>query len=140
MSLKDPQEILVQCKGCKIENLLDGYVVGSVQVCNQCREILIDPGVGETHCEFACEDCGFHMMLLKETAVEEGQASCRCGSARIARLEPSPIAVKLKEIGLVETDEDALEAEDGFDWCRSEPQAETIEDFNDLFDNDPGMK
>ena len=140
MPLKDPQEILVQCKGCKIENLLDSYILGSVQVCNQCREILIDPGVGETHSEFACADCGFHLMLLKETAVEEGQTACRCGSARITRLEPSPIAVQLKAIGLVEADEDALEAEEDFDWCRSEPQADAIDDFNELFDNDPGMK
>jgi len=133
--MTDSFDLLVQCGGCRIENLLTGYCPGQVRVCNQCRERLVNPA--DTHKEYCCGDCGLRMLLLGETPVTTGLSQCRCGGANILMLEGSPLLRQVETLG--EAPEDEEEASGDFDWCRPGPKTDISEDYNDLFDNDPGM-
>jgi hypothetical protein len=137
MPADDSFDLLVQCGGCRIENLLSDYRPGHVRVCNQCRERLAGPASGETHQEYCCGDCGLRMLLLSETPVTTGQSECRCGGTNILILEGSSLLQQVKTLG--DTFLDDEEAGEDFDWCRSGPETAISEDYNDLFDNDPGM-
>jgi hypothetical protein len=137
MPSDDSFDLLVQCGACHIENLLSGYRPGHIRICNQCRERLVDSCIGETHREYCCGDCGLRMLLLNETPVNAGQSECRCGGRQILILEDSPLATQEKALGhpLPENEE----PDEDFDWCRSGSEAPS-EDYNELFDNDPGMQ
>jgi len=133
----EPRDLLIQCAGCSIENLFTAYTPDRVTVCNQCRERLLWPNFNETHREYRCRDCGFAIALLKTTAFEEGNTPCRCESLNVARVQPSRLAEEAEAAGAFHLDADPASDHGGFDWCRPESTPGS-EDYNELFDQDPG--
>ncbi len=137
MTASYPFDLLAQCGACRIENLIADFRPGVFSVCNQCREPLARAGSVATHKEYACGDCGLRMLLLSDTPVTTGESECRCGKRNILILEDGPLLKDIEsEAG--PTDDDDTGGED-FYWCRSGPEVPISEDYNDLFDNDPGM-
>jgi DNA-directed RNA polymerase subunit RPC12/RpoP len=138
MSSHDPIELLVTCRGCAIENLIVDYTPGLPAVCSQCREKLIDMELMDSHKEVVCEDCGMTLLLPKDTEVTMGESTCRCGSSNLALQDSPSIPLLSEEAKASKKNEDEEPADDNFDWCRPAPTDGMSEDYNDVFDDDPG--
>ena len=138
MPSPQPIELLVSCRSCGIENSIPEYTPELPAVCSQCRERLIDMELMESHKELVCEDCGMTLLLPKDTEVTPGESTCRCGSSNLA-LQASPTIPLLAEEAGAFMKDDKVPVEDDFDWCRPSPNEEITEDYNDVFDNDPGF-
>jgi hypothetical protein len=139
VAIEEPRDLLIECGGCGIENLFSDYTAETITVCNQCRTRLIESDFNETHVEYRCEDCQFSICLLQATEFAEGDTPCRCGSLEVHRKRPSTLFEDARDAGALKFEEEELEQEE-FDWCRSEPKgAERHEDYNDMFDQDPGI-
>lgn len=148
----EPRDLLIECKSCGVESSFSNYLPETPAFCNQCRERLIDLDLNDTHDEYVCEDCGFTMLLLKEAPFEVGESTCRCGSAKVEKMDSSSIAEDAEEAGAfdvpeeeeeeIEEDEEKEEEEEELkevDWFRSDPDGfEEMDDYNETFDNDPG--
>ncbi len=138
MSSHKPIELLIACRSCGIENLIVDYTPGLPAVCSQCRESLIAMELMDSHKEVVCGDCGMTLLLTKGTEITMGESTCRCGSLNLA-LQDSPSIPLLAEEAKGRTAEaDAEPVDDDFDWCRPAPQEELSDDYNDVFDDDPG--
>jgi DNA-directed RNA polymerase subunit RPC12/RpoP len=138
MAQDEPRDLLIECASCGIENIFSEYTPDQPTFCNQCRDRLIHPDFNETHNEYRCEDCGFSVCLLKETEFDEGNTPCRCGSTNVFKVEPSTIAEDAEEAGAFELEEEN-DASEEFDWYRSDSgNMDTMDDYNELFDQDPG--
>lgn len=135
MSTDKSIDLLVECQACGIENLIPNFSSKEPAHCQQCRQNLFGPELKETHNSLACEDCGFHFLLKKETPIKIGEMDCRCGSRNIALKDP-PAMEELA--GNPEPKPEDESAED-FDWCRPASADSVGEDYNEVFDNDPGM-
>jgi hypothetical protein len=138
MSSQKSIELLIACRSCGIENLLVDYTPGLPAVCSQCRESLISMELMDSHKEVVCEDCGMTLLLLRDTEITIGESTCRCGSSNLA-LKDSPSIPLLAEeaINSKEHEEDDPIDSD-FDWCRPAPAEEASDDYNEIFDDDPG--
>ncbi len=134
MAIDEPKDMLIECQDCKIENIFTDYTPSTFILCNQCREQLVHPNFNETHNEYRCDDCGFTICLLKETEFAEGETPCRCESLNMHLVNPSTLYENALNAGAFEEDDIATK---DFDWFRSE-DAGTGEDYNEIFDQDPG--
>lgn len=137
MSSQKPIELLVTCGSCGVENLLPDYTPGGPAVCNQCREGLISLDLMDTHKEVVCGDCGMTLLLLEKTEITMGESTCRCQSKNLVQKD-SPSIPLLAEEAVAQIKEDEGPEDTDFDWCRSAPTDEMSEDYNDVFDDDPG--
>ena len=138
MSKNGARTLLIECGSCEIENSVTEYTARNLPVCNQCREPLIEPNLNETHNELVCEICGTHILLLKTTEVTIGDSQCICGSKQLNQQSSSSILKQAEKAGAfnMELSETGL---DDADMFRSEPDAIMDDDYNDLFNQDPGM-
>ena len=139
MAIDDPHDLLIECADCGIENIFSDYEAGQLTLCNQCRKRLIQSNFNQTHNEYQCDDCGFVMCLSKETPFEQGKTACRCQSFNIQKVAQSSLYKKAEEAGAFDLDGEDLDTDPGEDWCRPDLSGlDTIEDYNELFDQDPG--
>lgn len=138
MPSPQPMELLVACRSCGIENSIPDYTPGFFAACGQCRERLIDMELMDSHKELVCGDCGMTLLLLKDTEVKPGGSTCKCGGSNLA-LQASPSIPRLAEEAGSSKKAGASLVEDDFDWCRPASNEEASEDYNDIFDNDPGF-
>ncbi len=139
MAIEDPHDLLIECADCGIENIFSDYEPEHQTVCNQCRSQLIQSDFNLTHREYQCDDCGFVMCLSKETPFEKGKTACRCKSFNVQKIAQSSLYEEAEEAGAFEMDGEALDTDPGEDWCRSDLSGiDTLEDYNEMFDHDPG--
>ena len=137
-----PRKLFIECPACGISNMIDGFTPEKPVICNQCRERMIEPTLNETHSEILCEDCGLTLLFLKETEFVEGESTCRCGSTHLSLFEESTIAEDAEEAGAFDLEDESFEdkedEDDGLSWIRSDSDLDHDEDYNDMFDRDPG--
>ncbi len=139
MAIEDPHDLLIECSDCGVENMFADYTPEQVTICNQCRTRLIQPDFDQTHNEYWCDDCGFVMCLSKDTKFEKGKTACRCGSFNIQKISKSTLYEDAEEAGTFELDDEDLDTTPSDDWCRSDlSDIEASEDYNEIFDQDPG--
>ncbi len=138
MSSHKAIELLVTCRSCSIENLVVDYTPGLSAVCSQCREKLIDMELMDSHKEVVCEDCGMTLLLPRDTEVTKGESTCRCGSSNLALKDSPSIPLLAEEAKASKGQEDDDPVDDDFDWCRPASTDGMSEDYNDVFDDDPG--
>ena len=139
MAIENPHDLLIECSDCGVENIFSEYSPEQVTICNQCRERLIHPDFNRTHNEYLCDDCGFVMCLSKDTPFEKGKTSCRCGSFNIQKISKSTLYEDAEEAGVFDPDQEDLDTTPSDDWCRSDlSDIEASEDYNEIFDQDPG--
>ena len=140
MAVEDPHDLLIECANCSVENIFSDYTPEMVTICNQCRGRLILSDFNQTHNEYRCDDCGFVLCLSKDTPFEKGKTACRCQSFNIRKIGKSTLYEETEEAGTFEEkdrDDDVVEPDE--DWCRSDlSDIETRDDYNEMFDQDPG--
>jgi hypothetical protein len=131
-------DILIECRGCQIENIFGEYSPDKVLVCNQCRERLIEPDLEEIYSRFDCEVCNFAILVLKKTEFKIGEAKCRCGSNELVKSNCTEMVENARNAGAFDLADEAPPSED--DWYRSEPiqGQDQDKDYNDMFDRDLG--
>ncbi len=139
MNSKIPYDLLVECRSCGIENNIVDYVPSMRIFCSQCRERLIDADIVETHCEYICQNCDMKMVLLQATEVKTGESACSCGSTDLLEVGKTTLPDEAARAGglidLAEDDDDVLE---DTDWLRSDLSEIDDDDYNDMFNQDPG--
>lgn len=138
MSSHKPIELLIACRSCGIENLIVDYTPGLPAVCSQCREQLIAMELMDSHKEVVCGDCGMTLLLTRDTEITMGESTCRCGSSNLALQDSPSIPLLAEEAKTLNKQEDEDPADSDFDWCRPAPAEEISDDYNDIFDDDPG--
>jgi hypothetical protein len=129
-------DILIECRGCQIENMFGEYSPDKVLVCNQCRERLIEPDLDEVYSRYDCKSCNFAILVLKKTIFKVGEAKCRCGSDELVKTNCTEIVENAQKAGAFDLTDEAPPSED--DWYRSEPIQGQDNDYNDMFDRDMG--
>ena len=137
MNLEDSFDLLMECGGCGLENLISEFSPGSPAICNQCRENLMAYDLTATHQGYICDSCHRALLLKQETDIINGESVCQCGGQSFTELDIKAFTdrvSKAKKEVLDDTDEDP-----NFDWCRPSPDHATQEDYNDIFDDDPGF-
>lgn len=139
MPTPKPIDLLVACRSCKAENFIGRYTPELPAVCSQCRERLIDMELMESHKEVVCGDCGMTMLLFNDTEITPGQSNCRCGSTNLFLQDSPSIPMLAQEANAFGNSKDGDPVEDDFDWCRSSSDEEASEDYNEIFDKDPGI-
>ena len=138
MSSHKPIELLVACRSCGIENLIPDYMPGLSAVCSQCREGLIAMELMDSHKEVVCGDCGMTLLLLRDTEVTMGESTCQCGSSNLTLQDSPSIPLLAEEAKASKVDGDDEAVNSDFDWCRPAPIEKKLDDYNDVFDDDPG--
>ena len=138
---KNPHDLLIECRSCGIENMIADYVPSIRIFCSQCRERLLDVDLPETHCEYACQACDMRLVLLQTTEVEQGESVCACGSADLLKMDEVTLPDEAAEagglVGPDKSDDDILE---DTDWLRSDDSGGVgDDDYNDMFNQDPGQ-
>jgi len=133
-------DLLIECRCCDVENLITDYVPSMHIYCSQCRERLMDDDILETHCEFTCQECSMKMVLLKDTEVKIGRSVCACGSADLRKVGKTTLLEEAaKAGGLIGRGEDEEGILEDTDWLRSDPGSIDDEDYEDMFNQDPGQ-
>ena len=127
-----PIELLVACRSCGIENLIDSYIPELPAVCSQCRERLIDLDLMESYQEIVCGDCGMILLLPKDTEISAEESTCRCGSSNLFLKAAPTIPLLAQEAGAFKKEDDDP-VKDDFDWCRPSSNEGISEDYNDVF-------
>ena len=92
----------------------------------------------DSHKEVVCEDCGMTLLLLRDTEITLGESTCRCGSSNLALQDSPSIPLLAEEAKASKVHGDGDPVDSDFDWCRPAPAEEISEDYNDVFDDDPG--
>jgi len=139
MAIENPHDLLIECVDCGVENIFSEYTPEQLTICNQCRTRLIQPDFDQTYNEYRCDDCGFIMCLSKDTLFEKDKTACRCGSFNIQHISKSTLYEDAEEAGAFDLDEEDIETTPTDDWCRSDLSGiEASEDYNEMFDHDPG--
>ncbi len=139
MAIENPHDLLIECSDCGVENMFSEYTPEQVTICNQCRTRLIQPDFDQMYNEYRCDDCAFVMCLMKDTLFEKGKTACRCGSFNIQKVSKSTLFEDAEETGAFDVDEKNLDTTPSDDWCRSDLSGiEASEDYNEMFDQDPG--
>ena len=137
MSLDTPSDLLMECGGCGLENLISEYSTGAPAICNQCRENLMAYDLAATHQCYICDSCERVLLLKKETDFVNGESECQCGGQTFTELdikEFTDLVSKAEKETLDDTDDDP-----NFDWCRPAPDHVNEEDYNEIFDDDPSF-
>ncbi|MBT3921948.1 MAG: hypothetical protein HOF21_05160 [Nitrospina sp.] len=135
MDPKTPFDLLIQCGGCGIENLIHGFTPGSPVICNQCRENLLTTDFAQTHQGHTCDSCGMALLIKAETEFSDGESECQCGGTNFTALNLTSFMSSISTAPEEELDDD----DPDFDWCRPAPNNVSPEDYNEVFDDDPGF-
>ena len=137
---KTSYNLFIECRSCGIENNITDYAPSMHIFCSQCREQLIDLNIIETHCEYLCQECDMRLILLKATEIKLGESACSCGSTDLQKVSKTTLPDEVEKagglIGLEEGDEEVME---DTDWLRSDPGRVDDEDYEDMFNQDPGQ-
>ena len=128
------QEIMVECRGCGIQNIFNNYTPEDFLVCNQCRERLIEFDFCETYRQFDCRDCGLIIFILNQTDFKIGNSACRCKGTNYQEKDPRPFLHEAEKAGGLGIKNEPLD--DSSEWYRSETVRE--EDYDEMFDRDMG--
>ena len=140
MNDKKPYDLFIECRSCSIENMITDYVPSMPIFCNQCREQLIDDDLTETHLEYVCQECGMRLVLSQETEVKLGESACACGSTDILKAGQTTLPAEvLKQGGFTDPREGDDEILEDTDWMRSGGSGNFDEDYEDMFNQDPGQ-
>ena len=137
MKLKTPFDLLMECGGCGLENLISEYSPGMPAICNQCRENMMAYNLVETHQGQTCDTCQRALLLKKETDFVNGESECQCGGQDFTELGMKEFTDKVS-LAEKEALEDADDDPD-FDWCRPGSDQIDNEEYNEIFDDDPGF-
>ena len=129
------KSLLVECPACGIENLLGDKVSEFTAVCNQCREYLMGQDLINSHTGHSCKECGMVYLLKKSSGFVIGESECQCGSSNFNPAEVDGFVNDFQPPEL----EDSNNIDDDFDWCRPAPDEKLEDDYNNLFDDDPGF-
>ena len=136
---KLPSDLLIECRGCGVENMITDYDLGVLIFCSQCRDHLIDDDIVETHVEYACQQCDMRMVLLEDTEVEIGESACSCGSTDILKVGKTSLPMEAaKAGGKIQFGEEDDILEDT-DWMKSGSGDIGDDDYEDMFNQDPGQ-
>ena len=137
---KMPYDLLIECRSCGVENMITDYVPSTRIFCSQCRERLVDDDLMESHLEYVCQACDMKMILLQATEVKLGESACSCGSKDVLKLGKTTLPAEVLEAGgLVEQAMDDDEALEDTDWMRSGSKEVNDDDYEDMFNQDPGQ-
>jgi hypothetical protein len=137
MTENNPFELMIECGGCCLENLIPGFTLGDHAICNQCRENMLAFNLFETHQGHTCDSCGRVYLLKAETEFINGESECQCGGQHFTELDIKNFAdksAKAQQAALDDEEEDSK-----FDWCRPAPNNVNKEDYNEIFDDNPGF-
>lgn len=137
MNLIPPFNLLMVCGSCGIENLIPGFTPGAPAICNQCRENLLSHNLSKTHQGHICDSCGMALLIKAETDFLDGESECQCGGQDFTKLSMEDFAQSVSIAPNMELDD--VEDDPDFDWCRSAPDNPLQEDYNEIFDDDPGF-
>ncbi len=137
MSLKIPFDLLIQCGGCGLENMISEFSPGIPAICNQCRENMIAYDLANTYQSHVCDSCQRVLLLKKETDFVDGESECQCGCRDFTELDIKDLSERLTKAEKESLDND--EDDPNFDWCRPASDQVIIEDYNEIFDDDPGF-
>ena len=135
MTLKTPFELLIECGGCGLENMIPGFTSGTTAICNQCRENMLSYNLPLTHQGHTCDSCGRAYVLKTETEFVDGESECQCGSRNFTELGLKDFAGESAKSQKSEPGDD----DPDFDWCRPAPEDSPQDDFNEIFDDNPGF-
>ncbi|MBT5549700.1 MAG: hypothetical protein HOJ79_04390 [Nitrospina sp.] len=135
MELKTPFNLLMECGSCGIENLIPGFAPGTPVICNQCRENLLATDFAQTHQGHICDSCGMALLIKAETDFSDGESECQCGGKDFTELNLKKFSDQVAKAPKEELADD----DPDFDWCRSAPDNSVKEDYNEIFDDDPGF-
>ena len=126
-------EILIECRGCGVENVFNDYAPDMFLVCNQCRERLVEPDFCEIYRQFNCQDCGFTVFVKSGSDFQIGESVCKCEGTNFKQGDPKAFLKAVENSAGFEPMDDL--DDDGAGWYRSEP----IEDdtYEDLFTDNP---
>ena len=137
MKLKTPFDLLIECGGCGLENLISEYSPGMPAICNQCRENMMAYNLLDTHQGHVCSSCQRALLLKKETDFVNGESECQCGGQDFTELGMKDFT---DEVSKAEKEAlDDVDDDPDFDWCRPASDHEVKEDYNEIFDDDPGF-
>jgi DNA-directed RNA polymerase subunit RPC12/RpoP len=118
--------------------MVTDYVPSNPIFCNQCRERLIDDKLAETHLEYVCQACDARLILLEATKVQLGESACQCGSKDVLKLGKTALPSEaLQAGGLADNGDD--EVLEDTDWMRSGSGDIIDDNYEDMFDQDPGQ-
>ena len=140
MTDKKPCDLFIECRSCGVENMITDYVPSMPIFCNQCRERLIDDELTETHLEYVCQACDMRLVLSQETEVKLGESACSCGSTDVLKTGQTNLPAEvLKAGGLTDPSEDDDETSEDTDWLRPGGSGSFGDDYEDMFNQDPGQ-
>ena len=133
-------DLLIECWCCDVENLIADYNPSMPIFCSQCRGRLLDLSMSETYCEYNCQECNMKMVLSNDTEVKLGESKCACGSANLHKVNKTTLpSLAAKEGGLTDLNDEDNSISENTDWLRSDPSAIDDEDYEDMFNQDPGQ-
>ena len=140
MNDKKPCDLFIECRSCGVENMIGDYVPSMPIFCNQCRERLIDDGLEETHFEYVCQACDMRLILLQATEVKLGESACSCGGTDVLKIGQTTLPIEVLEAGgFVELGEGNDEILEDTDWLRPGGSGNFDDDYEDMFNQDPGQ-
>ena len=140
MNDKKPYDLFIECRSCGVENMITDYVPSVPIFCNQCRERLIDAELTETHLEYVCQACDMRLVLSQTTEVKLGESACSCGSTDVLKIGQTNLPAEvLKAGGLTDPSEDDDETSEDTDWLRPGGSGSFGDDYEDMFNQDPGQ-
>ena len=140
MNDKKPYDLFIECRSCGVENMITDYVPSMPIFCNQCREPLIGDDLTETHLEYVCQACDMRLVLSQETEVKLGESACACGSTDVLKKGQTTLPAEvLKASGLVDLSKDDDEILEDTDWLRPGESGSFDDDYEDMFNQDPGQ-
>jgi hypothetical protein len=80
------------------------------------------------------------MILLQATEVKLGESACSCGSTDVLKIGKTTLPTEVLEAGgLVEQAMDDDEILEDTDWMRSGSEGVNDDDYEDMFNQDPGQ-
>ena len=138
MSLATPFDLLIECGGCGLENLISGFTPNSHAICNQCRENMLAYDLEKMYQGHICDACERVLLLKKGTDFVNGESECQCGNQDFTDFEMKRFSDTLTQTR--EHTFDNLEDDASFDWCRPTNDSLPEDDYNEIFDDDPGFK
>jgi hypothetical protein len=136
--MNPPFDLLIECGSCGIENLIPGFTPGVPAICNQCRENLLSSDFSKTHQGHICDSCGMALLMKVGTEFTDGESECQCGCKDFTELSMVDFVNTLSRAPNIELDDDVDDDSD-FDWCRPAPDSSLQDDYNEVFDDDPGF-
>jgi len=139
MNDKKPCDLFIECRSCGVENMITDYVPSMPIFCNQCRERLIDAELTETHLEYVCQACDMRLVLSQETEVKLGESACSCGSTDVLKTGQMTLPAEVLKAGGLNDPSEGDEISEDTDWIRPGGSGSFDDDYEDMFNQDPGQ-